>query len=277
MKLTFLPALSLAIGIVDAQGGSTGGTGPYSSYYYQERDLPNHTIYQPKNPAGLKLPVIAWANGGCSTDGTSFSRFLTEVTSYGAIAIAVGKPGRGGKRRQMAVYPERQKAAIDWITKVAGKGNYSHVDASRIAVWGQSCGGVESYYNAFDERVSSIGIFNSGQLTPNESTTVAGKVTKPIFYFLGGPSDVAYPNGERDYTVLPKSTPSWIGNHALGHGADFNKANAGLIGVAGTRYMQWLLRGNTTAAAWFTNGDALKAGFVDQKSQNLGAIDVKPI
>jgi hypothetical protein len=41
--------------------------------------------------------------------------------------------------------------------------------------------------------------------------------------------------------------------------------------------MQWLLRGNVTAAKWFTDGTALEDGFVDQKFQNLNKIRVKPI
>jgi hypothetical protein len=77
--------------------------------------------------------------------------------------------------------------------------------------------------------------------------------------------------------VLKSTTPSWIGNHALGHSGSFDKPNGGAAGVAAVKYMQWLLRGNQTAREWFANGDALAAGFVDQKWQNLEAIDVKPI
>jgi dienelactone hydrolase len=122
---------------------------------------------------------------------------LGEVASHGAFVISVGSIagviGEGTGNVTLDKHPERQKAAIDWVTKVAGTGNYAHVDASKIAVWGQSCGGLESYDNAFDTRVSSIGIFNSGQLSVSESKAVAGRIDKPIFFFLGGPNDVAYP------------------------------------------------------------------------------------
>jgi hypothetical protein len=68
---------------------------------------------------------------------------------------------------------------------------------------------LETYDVALDPRVSVIGIFNSGEFTTSVKST---KITKPIFYFLGGPSDMAQPNGERDYKNLPASTPKWKGN-----------------------------------------------------------------
>lgn len=42
--------------------------------------------------------------------------------------------------------------------------------------------------------VKVIGIFNSGQLNSN---VIAKSLTKPAFYFLGGPSDIAYKNVSR--------------------------------------------------------------------------------
>ena len=84
--------------------------------------------------------------------------------------------------------------AIDWITKAAGKGNYTHIDPGRIAAWGQSCGGTEALANAQDPRISSIGVFDSGSRTDAESKAIVGKISKPIFYFIGGVSDSAYPS-----------------------------------------------------------------------------------
>ncbi|OAL57387.1 hypothetical protein IQ07DRAFT_675406 [Pyrenochaeta sp. DS3sAY3a] len=294
MKSSYISAFALAIVSVSAQGSggqgskTTGGTGPYTAYYFEDATLPNHTIYQPKDPSkvGTKLPVIAWANGACSQDGISFASFLAQVASHGALAIAVGTikgipntgapPGSG--TGGMSIWPERQRAAIDWAVKNAGKGNYTHVDGTRIAVWGQSCGGVESYANWNDSRVNSVGIFHSGLMSEAETKSTAGKINKPIFYFLGGPNDIAYKNGERDYAALPAGTPAWIGNDALGHGGAFNQlVDAGYFGIAGTRYMQWVLRGNETAGEWFKDGSAIKAGFKDEKKKSLENIKVTPI
>lgn len=91
--------------------------------------------------------------------------------------------------------PAAMTAAIDWVHSNAGQGEWAHVDASRIGTWGQSCGGLEAYAAGLnDSRVSHLGIFNSGELTEQASEEIAGSLTKPVFYILGGPSDVAYPN-----------------------------------------------------------------------------------
>jgi hypothetical protein len=37
-----------------------------------------------------------------------------------------------------------QEEAFAWLSKNAGKGKYANVDISRVAVAGQSCGGLES-------------------------------------------------------------------------------------------------------------------------------------
>jgi hypothetical protein len=47
---------------------------------------------------------------------------------------------------------------------------------------------------ALDDRVSAIGIFNSGELNQTLTTTLVAKITKPIFFVLGGPTDIAYQN-----------------------------------------------------------------------------------
>lgn len=161
-------------------------------YYFADANLTDHTIYQPKTfPAGLKLPVLLWGNGGCTDDGTGFQAFLGEVASYGFFVVADGPiNGTESKSTTSAVI----KASLEWITVNGGKGAYTHVDPTKIAVSGQSCGGLEAYDLRSDARVFTIGIFNSGELAATDSKTVAGSITKPIFYFLGGSSDIAYAN-----------------------------------------------------------------------------------
>lgn len=137
--------------------------------------------------------------------GLPFRSFLGEVTSYGALAIATGPafvdpedyvpPPSDPANPASGQNPGALTAAIDWVTTHAGKGKWSHLDASRIGVWGQSCGGLEAYTASLhDERVGHIGIFNSGELNETASRAVAGTLKKPVFYLLGGLTDVAYPN-----------------------------------------------------------------------------------
>jgi len=82
-------------------------------------------------------------------------------------------------------------AAVDWIQAKAGTGSYANINASRIIAAGWSCGGVEAYTQVWNSRVESIGIWSSGLLT---NYTMAAQIQKPVFYFLGGSSDIAYQN-----------------------------------------------------------------------------------
>jgi dienelactone hydrolase len=170
--------------------------------------------------------VIIFANGACAQEGLKFRALLGEVASYGAMAIANGPvfieqptittvtvtattpttTSATAAITSLALNTPALLEVLDWLDANAGKGDYKNVDGSRVAVWGQSCGGLEAYSIAEDPRVSHVGIFDSGQLTNETSAQIAGNITKPIFYFLGGPTDVAYPN----VSPLPPSLPNLV-------------------------------------------------------------------
>jgi dienelactone hydrolase len=114
---------------------------------------------------------------------------LNQVSSHGVFVIASGAPGGRGQTTAAMM-----TNAMNWVTSDATKAKYPFLDVSRLAVAGQSCGGVEAYNVASDKRITAIGIFNSGLMTPAESQRIAPTVTQPIFYFLGGSTDIAYAN-----------------------------------------------------------------------------------
>lgn len=157
----------------------------------------------PKNPPNdLSLPVLVWAEGGCDNNGTHFSNFLTNIASYGFIVVANGPINGSGSDIEN---PQYLRDSVLWISAKAGTcGKYRNVDASKIAAAGQSCGGLEAYTMRNDSRVSYLGIFNSGFLSnvpagalpaniAIEPPSTISQVHKPVFYFLGGPTDIAYP------------------------------------------------------------------------------------
>lgn len=84
--------------------------------------------------------------------------------------------------------------AIDWAVQNAGQGDWTNVDSSKVAAAGMSCGGTEAYAMNQDDRVTAFGIFNSGTLDPSQTNATLAAVNVPIFFFLGGPSDIAYEN-----------------------------------------------------------------------------------
>jgi hypothetical protein len=83
--------------------------------------------------------------------------------------------------------------ALDWAEKMAGNANWTHLDISRVAAAGQSCGGMQAMDVSGDSRVRTVGLFNSG-LMGNAGGT-SGKpenCTKPAFYFMGNTTDILY-------------------------------------------------------------------------------------
>jgi dienelactone hydrolase len=83
--------------------------------------------------------------------------------------------------------------SLDWITKNAGQGKWQHIDGSKIAAAGQSCGGIQAFSASLDPRVKLTGIFNSGLINA-ENTDKFKQLHGPVGFFLGGPADIAYKN-----------------------------------------------------------------------------------
>ena len=126
-----------------------------------------------------------WGNPGCFASGDYSREFLGEVASYGVILIAPGNIGEFGSFTDVTWIRE----SMDWVSANAGRGNYAHVDGSRMAAWGRSCGGIEALMVARDSRIGHVGIFNAGSTDEASSRSVVGRITKPVFYFMGGPAD----------------------------------------------------------------------------------------
>jgi hypothetical protein len=47
---------------------------------------------------------------------------------------------------------------------------------------------------------------------------------------------VAYVNGERDFTKVPRAMPKWKGNLPVGHGGDYGKKDAAKFAVAASHW-----------------------------------------
>ncbi|KAL2792982.1 Alpha/Beta hydrolase protein [Aspergillus keveii] len=256
-----------------------GGSGPYPAMYTTDPTLANHTLYHPQAPyPHLPLPVLIWGNGSCMNNGTAFATFLTELASHGYLVIAPGPPDGTGITNSQLMHD-----AISWVTGRPGRspfGPYRTIDANRIAVAGQSCGGLEAYQMCDEERVKGLGIFNSGFTEggvggsapgfPNQMKvpSVISEVHKPVFWFLGGEEDVAYPNGMRDYAALT-GQPKWVGNYPVGHMGTYAEPNGGAFGVAAVKWLDFLLRGDQTAKGFFADGGTEQAGWEETASEGL--------
>lgn len=79
--------------------------------------------------------------------------------------------------------------SLDWVHKTTGSGKHRHMDKTKIAEAGQSCGGLQAYKVSIDKRITLTGISDSGNLQGNFDLK---KLHSPVGYFLGDTSDVAY-------------------------------------------------------------------------------------
>jgi hypothetical protein len=72
--------------------------------------------------------------------------------------------------------------------------------------------------------------------------------------------------GERDYNLVPASTPKWKGNLNVGHGGTYTEPNGGKFGKAAVNWLAFVLRGDASAASFFTQNGARSDGWDVQYS-----------
>jgi len=257
------------------------GTGAFPAMKEEIDSLPAHVVYRPRDFDTLgaqKLGVVAWGNGGCSDDGASSRFHLLELASHGYLVIANGnilsgpgappreaaepaQPGQMVTRTQAAQLIE----AIDWAlaeNQRSGSPYFGRIDAGQVALSGFSCGGVQALRHAGDPRVSTLvlmntGIFNDGPSPLPEmdiSKDALATIHTPTLYILGGESDIAYANGMDDFQRI-NHVPVAVANLPVGHGGTYHLENGGSAAQVAVNWLQWQLRGDAQARAFFV-GDA---------------------
>lgn len=236
-------------------------TGPEAPVLETHPSFPDWTVYRPKELGNAPHPVLVWANGGCLKHGTLYGQFLLEAASHGFIVVADGKPYPAnsdpavGGIRGGGAGAAPQVGAIDWILAENERPCspfYRKVDTRKIAVSGQSCGGMMSLAAAGDPRVTTAIINNSGLFARDAKLYTA--LHTPIAYFIGGPSDVAYGNANADFAAIT-GIPVFYGNLPVGHGATWEQTNAGEFGRVNLAWLKWQLLGDQAAGKLFGGPD----------------------
>jgi hypothetical protein len=256
----------------------TPGDGPYPAIIETDPSLPNHVIYRPANLApfqGGKLPVVAWGNGACADDGTAHRFHLAEIASYGYLVIAPGPwrsgpaakaprapqaPAPGGGLPPPATTTADVKAGFEWAiaqNAKAGSKYRGKIATNEIAVSGHSCGGLQAIELAADPRVKAVvinnsGVFNAGAPIPGMSVSkdMLKKFHTPVIYILGGPTDIAWENGNDDYNRI-QGVPAALASLPVGHGGTFSKPMGGAVAHVAVDWLEWQLKGDKTAARTF--------------------------
>jgi len=279
------PALSLAPP-PDAPPPINNPPGPFAVTVEADATLPTHTIYRPADLQRFggdnTLPIVSWGNGACANAGMLFEVFLRQIASHGYLAISIGPkdaplPSFAANRSEKSSQParpplpqsrdEQMVDAIDWAVKENERKDsayYKRLNTDRIAVMGQSCGGLQAMFASSDPRVKTSVLWNSGVFT-NNADSMAMRISKvrkedlaklhaPIAYFIGGPTDIAHANAEDDFKRI-EHVPIFKANLNVGHGGTFRDAGAGWFGEVGVAWLDWQLKGSARAATYFEGID----------------------
>lgn len=277
-------------------------TGPYKVIMEVDKTLPGHTIYCPvelkKFPKKDKLPIVIMSGPGCDFDGDSYRPFWTEVASYGYMVLATGLPVPEGSRAKMWNNTASDLlAGLDWLfAENSRKGSkfYGKIDTADVALFGQSCGGIQALRIADDPRVTTLVFWNSGSvlmgnvgptdntkrlnttsdLMGNRDLKVLVKSLKiPTAYFVGD-KDMARPRAVEDFNDI-ENIPLFFGVREISgdsHGGTFREKNGGGFGIAGVAWLNWITKGDKKAAQMFEGDPCLLAKdlkWIEIKKKNI--------
>ena len=277
------------------------GSGRYPAIMEADVGLVTHTIYRPANlqTAGMeKLPIVAWGNGACLNVGNRFRYFLSEIASHGYLAIAIGPIGpkeaegsslsdglRGnpapkspaallkGQLTPGGAIPADTTAlqlidAIDWAiaeNSRPGSKYQGKIDTTKIAVMGQSCGGLQAIDAAHDPRVTTLGVWNSGAFDNADRTWEIASARAPkeslktlhgsAIYITGAPTDVAFKNAEDDVSRIDGIPVFHAWRELTSHSGTYREPNGGAFGQVGAAWLQWQLKGDQNASRMFVGAD----------------------
>ena len=282
------PGTASLVPPADAPPVVTAPSGPYRIVTEANPSLKTHTIYRPASLARFtgsrRLPIIAWGNGACSNAGLLFQNFLGNIASNGFVIIVSGPKdaplpafatAKGAAPLPRAAGVEvppppmtkdgDMQTAINWaIAENDRKGSvYFHkLNPDKIAVMGQSCGGLQAIANSGDPRVKTSIIWNSGTFPDGGIGAKISGATKeslskfhaPVAYIAGGPHDAAFVNAIDDIKHID-GVPVFFGWINSGHGGTYNHPGGGRFEPVGVAWLKWRLNGDKAAAKLFEGPD----------------------
>ncbi len=300
------------------------GSGPFAAIMELDPGLPTHTVYRPASLAALgaqKLPIVAFGNGACLNVGNRFRYFLSEIASHGFLAIATGPigpkeaestavtaslrgtpaPGSPGALHPGAppnggnppadTTASQLLDAVTWaIAENARPASqyFGKIDTSKVAVMGQSCGGIQAIDAAHDPRVTTLGVWNSGAFpvagrawaiaAANADKEVLKTLHGSAIYVSGEPSDVAFANANDDFARIEGLPIVRAWREQTGHGGTYREPNGGAFAPVAVAWLKWQLKGQKEASRMFVGADCTLCKQTDWHvaTKNMEPAGVKP-
>lgn len=168
---------------------------------------------------------------------------------------------------QFSTYPKMLLEVLDWLTEqnaAAGSEYYHCLDLQRVAAMGQSCGGAQVLAIAYDPRIRTCVMLNTG-IGDMEMMGATKECLKnlhtPMFYMIGGPADIAYANAQKDYERIADDIPVVMLNSKDGHSGTYYEAHGGNYAKAVVKWLDWQLKGQVGQSALFLDDEYLKLKF----------------
>jgi hypothetical protein len=248
--------------------------GPYATTTGTVADASGHVIYDLFYPSnygalGFKSPIVTWGNGTLGTPAR-VSTLLRHFASYGftVIASTLGNTGSGHEIDAAAHYLVAQNT-------VTGSVFAGHLDTGEVAAVGHSQGAGGAVRAATNDpglikTVLTFSLPNTAWVGPNPDCPTKADcmfnpaaLTQPVFFIsTHGPFDafIASPVTERAFYnsttvhaalgIILKSGGTVADHNSVQNTADGGNPG-GELGYA-TAWLEYQLRGNTSAAGAFT-------------------------
>ena len=182
------------------------------------------------------------------------------------------KAAKKNKKKQpetppFRTYPKMLLEVLDWLTEqnATPASEYYHCLAlDHVAAMGQSCGGAQVLGVAYDPRIKTCVMLNSGigDMEMMGSTKESLKnLHQPMFYMIGGPADIAYANAQKDYERITDNIPVVMLNSKDGHSGTYYEKYGGNYAKAVVKWLDWQLKGRVGQSALFLDDEYLKMKF----------------
>ena len=164
-------------------------------------------------------------------------------------------------------YPKMLLEVLDWLTEqnaTQGSEYYHCLALDHVAAMGQSCGGAQVLGVAYDPRIKTCVMLNSGIGDMEMMGTTKENLKNlhtPMFYMIGGPGDIAYANAQKDYERIADNIPVVMLNSKDGHSGTYYEKYGGNYAKAVIKWLDWQLKGQVGQSALFLDDEYLKMKF----------------